>query len=179
MQWVADHLGPDVPLHVTAFHPAYHLLEHDPTPPASLSGARAIARQAGLHSVYTGNVRDPAGSSTECTHCAQRLIGRDGYRLTHWSLSAEGCCTRCATPCPSLFEATPGDWGSRRMPVRLADELIERAGPSKDAESSVLRESVPDFTRMHWAQPIRFCFCSRARYCLTICDIAECLPECL
>ena len=69
---------------------------------------------------YTGNVHDEDGGSTRCHGCGERLIGRDWYVMTGWALDAEGRCARCGTPCAGVFEATPGDWGARRLPVRLS-----------------------------------------------------------
>ncbi len=77
-RWVAAELGPDVPLHFTAFHPDYQMLDHAPTPPATLTRARRIGLRNGLRFVYTGNVRDEEGGSTFCPGCGARVIGRDG-----------------------------------------------------------------------------------------------------
>jgi pyruvate formate lyase activating enzyme len=125
--WVADRLGPDVPLHFTAFHPDYRMLETPPTPIATLARARAIALRHGLRYVYTGNVHDEAGQSTWCHSCRARLIGRDWYVITAWNLTADGRCRDCGTTCAGVFEAKPGTWGARRMPVRLA-EFTETSG---------------------------------------------------
>jgi pyruvate formate lyase activating enzyme len=121
-----DRLGPEVPLHFTAFHPDYKMLDVAPTPPATLSRARAIALAQGLRYVYTGNVHDEAGQSTWCHGCGARLIGRDWYRITAWDLTPEGACARCGALCPGVFEARPGTWGQRRMPVRLGGETCAR-----------------------------------------------------
>ncbi len=120
-QWVREHLGPDVPLHFTAFHPDFKMTEHPRTPIATLQRARRIARGQDLHHVYTGNVHDADGQSTWCAGCGQRLIGRNWYQLSDWNLTADGCCNACGAPVPGVFEARPGDWGARRQPVRLAD----------------------------------------------------------
>ncbi|MBR9973293.1 AmmeMemoRadiSam system radical SAM enzyme [Magnetospirillum sulfuroxidans] len=117
--WVAKELGPDVPLHFTAFHPDWKLREIGNTPAATLGRARAIARAAGLRYVYTGNVHDEAGGSTFCHGCGATLIGRDWYRLTAWGLNADGACRACGTALPGLFDPRPGDWGRKRLPVRL------------------------------------------------------------
>ncbi len=119
-RWVAEHLGPDVPWHFTAFHPDYKMLDRPPTPPATLTRARRIAQGHGLRYVYTGNVRDEEGGSTWCHGCGARVIGRDGYRLTAWGLDALGSCLACGARCPGVFAGPPGDWGPRRQPVRLA-----------------------------------------------------------
>jgi pyruvate formate lyase activating enzyme len=120
-RWIAEHLGPDVPIHFTAFHPDYKMMDRPPTPPATLKRARRIALGNGLRYAYTGNVRDPEGGTTSCHGCGERLIGRDGYVLTAWNLTPEGSCPACGTPCAGRFEAAPGRWGSRRLPVRLRD----------------------------------------------------------
>ncbi|MFQ5515462.1 MAG: AmmeMemoRadiSam system radical SAM enzyme [Myxococcota bacterium] len=119
--WVAENLGRDVPWHFTAFHPDYKLLDRPPTPPSTLHRARSIARDHGMRYVYTGNVRDPDGGSTYCLGCGIRVIGRDGYELTAWHLDPAGRCRDCGTRCAGVFTPEPGHWGSRRLPVRLAE----------------------------------------------------------
>ena len=118
--WFAAELGPDVPWHFTAFHPDFRMLDHPPTPPATLARARAIARSKGLHYVYTGNVHDPEGNSTPCAGCGAVVIGRDGYTITQWHLEGNRC-ARCGSPVAGRFEESPGTWGARRMPVRLGE----------------------------------------------------------
>jgi len=117
--WLADRLGPDVPLHFSAFHPDWKMRDRPPTPPATLSRARQIAIRSGLRYVYTGNVHDPAGQSTYCHACGSLLIERDWYELGAWNLEG-GRCRACGEPCPGVFEERPGTWGSRRLPVRMA-----------------------------------------------------------
>lgn len=120
-RWVQDALGPDVPLHFTAFHPDYRMQEIPRTPPETLTRARQIAVRNGLRYVYTGNVHDGIGGSTFCHHCGQLLIGRDWYQLTAWRLTDDARCTQCGTTLAGVFEARPGSWGPKRQPVRLAD----------------------------------------------------------
>ena len=119
-RWVVEHVGPDVPMHFTAFHPDFKMLDRPPTPPDTLSRARAIALANGVRYAYTGNVHDTAGSSTYCQECGARLIERDWYRLGEYRLSADGRCQACGARCPGVFDGPPGDWGPRRQPVRLA-----------------------------------------------------------
>ena len=119
-RWVMDDLGPDVPLHFTAFHPDWKMRDTPPTPPATLTRARRIALANGLRYVYTGNVHDPAGGATHCPGCGEVVIGRDGYTLTAWHLTDDGRCTACGTAIPGRFAGPPGRWGARRRPVRLA-----------------------------------------------------------
>ena len=125
--WVVNHLGPDVPLHFTAFHPDWKLTDVPPTPPETLKRARQIALTAGLHYVYTGNVYDPAGQATHCYVCNAVLIGRNWYDLTAWNLSADGRCAQCGTRCHGVFENEAGRWGRRRMPLRLRPTLEQFA----------------------------------------------------
>ncbi|MDH3920959.1 MAG: AmmeMemoRadiSam system radical SAM enzyme [Rhodospirillales bacterium] len=115
--WILEHLGPDVPLHFTAFHPDWKMLDRPSTRAATLIEARQIARAAGLRYVYTGNIRDEESQSTTCHACGQRLIGRDGYDITGWRLTPDGRCHDCGTLCAGVFEGSAGSWGARRRPV--------------------------------------------------------------
>jgi pyruvate formate lyase activating enzyme len=119
-EWVLRELGPDVPLHFTAFHPDFQMMETPPTPARTLSRARQIALRAGLRYVYTGNVHDEDGQSTRCPGCGEVVIGRDWYVLTRWRLDAQGRCTACGAQLPGVFRGRPGSWGSRRRPLRIA-----------------------------------------------------------
>ena len=117
--WLVEHLGPDVPLHFTAFHPDWKMRETPPTPPATLSRARRIAMQAGLRYVYTGNVHDRQGGSTWCHRCGALLIERDWFALGAWGLTDGAKCASCGEVLPGVFRAAPGRWGGRRLPLRL------------------------------------------------------------
>ena len=120
-QWVVNSLGPDVPLHFTAFHPDWKMLDRPPTPLDTLQRARRIAIKNGVLFAYTGNVHDLDGGSTYCHNCGDLLIGRDWYVLSEWNLTPDGRCRACGTPCPGMFEPTHGTWGARRLSVRLSD----------------------------------------------------------
>jgi pyruvate formate lyase activating enzyme len=120
-RWVVDRLGPDVPLHFTAFHPDWKMRDVAPTPLATLARARAIARRNGVRHAYTGNVHDRDGGSTWCHACGLRLVDRDWYEIAGYRLTDDGRCGRCATRCPGRFDGPRGAWGARRLPVRLAD----------------------------------------------------------
>ncbi len=117
--WIVDNLGVDVPLHFTAFHPDYKMMQHQSTPAGSLVEARAIAMSNGIKFVYTGNVHDPTGGSTWCPACHTSLIERDWYTLGRWHLDAEGCCRSCGEWIPGEFETEPGNWGAKRQAVRI------------------------------------------------------------
>jgi len=124
-RWIAENLGPDVPLHFTAFHPDWNMRDVPPTPRETLTRARGIALRNGLQYVYTGNVRDDVGSNTYCPGCGIEVIGRSGYLVTEWALDVSGRCLRCYAPLAGVFEEEPGMWGGVRVPVHI--------GPSSDA----------------------------------------------
>jgi pyruvate formate lyase activating enzyme len=119
-RWIADHLGPDVPLHFTAFHPDYKMVDVAPTPASTLSGARQIARAQGLHHVYTGNVHDTDGGTTFCPGCQAPLIVRDWYEIRRCELDERGTCPHCGTAIAGRFSRFERGFGSRRIPVRVA-----------------------------------------------------------
>lgn len=118
-KWVVEKLGPDVPIHFTAFHPDWKMMDKPHTPPATLTRARKIALGNGIRYAYTGNVHDGDGGSTYCHKCRQLLIERDWYVLGKWNLTPKSACNRCGEKLPGLFEAQPGTWGAKRLPVRL------------------------------------------------------------
>ncbi|NIB43746.1 AmmeMemoRadiSam system radical SAM enzyme [Pseudomaricurvus alkylphenolicus] len=117
-EWIAEHLGANVPLHFTAFHPDWKMRDIPPTPPETLSRARAIALEKGLHYVYTGNVHDREGGSTYCPVCEELLIERDWYQLREWHLD-NGHCSFCGARISGHFESRPGHWGAQRQRVRI------------------------------------------------------------
>jgi pyruvate formate lyase activating enzyme len=119
-QWIAERLGPDVPLHFTAFHPDWKMPLTAATPKSTLARSRSIALEAGLRYVYTGNVHDFDGSSTYCHACGERLIGRDWYELSTWNIVVDNgrpACRDCAAPVAGVFEPLPGRWGAQRHTV--------------------------------------------------------------
>ena len=119
-RWIFQHLGPDVPVHFTAFHPDYKLTDVPPTPKATLRRARALAIAEGLRFVYTGNVHDTEGDATLCPECRTALIERDWYEILAYRLTADGCCPACGYRLPGLFAAATERFGARRVPVRMA-----------------------------------------------------------
>jgi len=119
-EWMVEHLGPEVPLHFSAFHPDFKMIDVPPTPSRTLSRARQLALRAGLRHVYTGNVDDEEGGATSCARCGERLIARDRYRILDYRLDRHGRCPRCGTPLAGRFSERAGDFGNRRVPVQLA-----------------------------------------------------------
>ena len=118
-EWIVENLGPDVPLHFSAFHPDWKMRDIEFTPHSTLSRSREIALGNGIRNVYLGNVHDKSASSTYCHECGELLIGRDWYELSEWHLDHSGCCVSCRTACPGFFEKDPGYWGAKRLPVSL------------------------------------------------------------
>jgi pyruvate formate lyase activating enzyme len=117
--WLLDHLGPDIPLHFTAFHPDFKMMDVPRTPPETLRAARRVALARGLRYVYTGNVHDPAGGTTRCPGCGAGVIERDWYVLRRYELTGTGACVHCGQQLPGVYDGPAGHWGARRMPVQL------------------------------------------------------------
>jgi pyruvate formate lyase activating enzyme len=118
-RWIMRELGPDVPLHFTAFHPDYKMNDIAATPAATLTRARRIALDAGLHHVYTGNVHDSAGGSTYCPSCKTALIVRDWYRIDAYRITPDGRCPDCGTAIAGRYGSFGKPFGPRRIPVAL------------------------------------------------------------
>lgn len=114
--WIAANLGPQVSLHFSAFHPDHKMRDVAATPAQTLSRARAIGLQEGLHYVYTGNVHDAEGDTTFCPGCRAPVIERDWYQLLSYRI-VDGGCAACGQPIAGHFEAQPGTWGRRRLPI--------------------------------------------------------------
>ena len=118
-KWLMSELGPDVPLHFSAFHPDYKLLDAPATPPATLSRARRIAQDAGLRYVYTGNVHDIEGETTCCPGCKTPVIARDWYRILRYELDQDGRCKHCGAAIAGRYGHFDKPFGARRIPVRM------------------------------------------------------------
>jgi pyruvate formate lyase activating enzyme len=117
--WVVEHLGPDIPVHFTAFHPDFKMLDRSPTPPKTLLRARRTALANGVRHAYTGNIHDSEGQSSNCAGCGERVIVRDWYNLGDYCLDDAGHCLACGTRLPGVFDGPPGGWGPKRWPVTL------------------------------------------------------------
>jgi len=137
-QWLYEHLGPDVPLHFSAFHPDYKLLDIPSTPADTLIRARNIARGAGLQYVYTGNVHNIEGDTTNCPACGHALIVRDWYDIQEYHLTPDGHCPECHTPIAGHFDKFAGQFGRQRIPISLGrtSENSGHAGPTSNRRKS-------------------------------------------
>jgi pyruvate formate lyase activating enzyme len=118
-RWLCANLGAEVPLHFSAFHPDFRLLDRPATPLSTLQRARTLALGNGLRHVYVGNVRDDDGATTFCAGCGARLIARMGYDIASWAMTDQGACRACGTPCAGVFDGKPGTWGNRRLPIAI------------------------------------------------------------
>lgn len=121
-QWVMKNLGPDVPLHFTAFHPSWKMQNVPPTPPKTVLQAREIGLKNGLYYVYVGNIYSTEGTNTHCHHCHKCIIERDYYNVLNYKLDNEGKCQFCKTPCHGIFEKTMGSWSGFRQPVHIESQ---------------------------------------------------------
>ena len=106
-EWIADKLGPSVPLHFSAFHPDNKLKHLPRTSEESLFRACRIAKEAGVRHIYTGNIHSESSGSTYCYQCNHKLVGRDGYNITGISLDYQlndmARCAQCGTVCDGHF----------------------------------------------------------------------------
>jgi pyruvate formate lyase activating enzyme len=108
-------VSPDIPWHVTAFHKDYKMSDPADTAAEDLLRASEIAKQAGLHFVYAGNLPGRVGDleNTRCFHCGYTLISRHGYYIEEYSLTPNGCCPKCSN-------AVPGRW-AEKFEVQITD----------------------------------------------------------
>ncbi len=118
-EWVASALGPDVPIHFSAFHPDYRMTDRERTPPSTLRRAREIATRAGLRYVYTGNVHDRDGDTTRCPSCGGAVIVRDWYEILESNLD-DGACGACGAKIPGRFGDRVGNFGRKRFRLKLS-----------------------------------------------------------
>lgn len=119
-EWFIDNLGPEIPLHFTAFHPDFKMMDTAHTPHQTLIRARKIAKDTGIYHVYTGNVHDCDGQSTYCSNCHKTLIERNWYELGKWKLDENGCCINCGTKLSGYYEKIHGNWGAKRLPILIS-----------------------------------------------------------
>jgi pyruvate formate lyase activating enzyme len=121
-EWVMQHLGPDVPLHFTAFHPDFKLRDKPATPPETLHRARKIALDAGLHYVYEGNIFSE-GAHTACPSCGHLLIRRSWHNVLENNLKG-GACPGCGLAIPGVWQRK----GATRMRGSTANSAAHRYG---------------------------------------------------
>jgi pyruvate formate lyase activating enzyme len=96
VEFIVSQAGPDVPWHISRFHPQYKYRDSVPTPIESMERAEEIGKAAGLHYIYLGNVPGSKSESTFCYKCGEILIERVGYRIGANRIK-KGCCPDCGT----------------------------------------------------------------------------------
>ncbi len=128
--WIVKHLGVDVPVHFSAFHPDFRMRDRPRTPVETLIAAHEIASQAGIRYAYVGNVHDKERQSTHCPNCRVCLIERDWYQLGRYGLDGNRC-RGCGSAIAGKFDSAPGTWGPRREPVRI--QSFAKTGKQEDA----------------------------------------------
>ena len=143
-QWIFATLGPDVPLHFSAFHPDWKMRTVPHTPADTLTRARAIAMKNGLQFVYTGNVHDRDGQTTTCPSCGDAVVVCDWYQMVRYDLTDHGACAHCGAQLPGRYDGPAGTWGSRRLPVRLAAPPTDGVFPM-EMHSGMSDEDTPLF----------------------------------
>ena len=116
--WIMTNLGPYVPLHFSAFHPDFKMMDTPHTPIETLQMARKVAMDHGLQYVYTGNVHDTNGDRTICPSCKENVIERDWYELTGYYMN-DNTCQFCNDAIHGVFSSEPGNWGRKRVPVNI------------------------------------------------------------
>ncbi len=132
--WILQSVGDDVPIHFSAFHPDFRMMDRGRTDPETLCLAYDIAKSEGLKYAYVGNVHDPRRQSTFCHQCGQLLIERDWYQLGSYTISAAGQCQHCQATIPGRFGTEVGQWGSRREPVRIEQYARDKLSPVGTAD---------------------------------------------
>lgn len=118
--WVLDQIGDDVPIHFSAFHPDFRMTDRPRTPHETLLAAQEIAHSRGIKYAYVGNVDDQQHQSTYCPKCQGLLIERNWYELGAYHLNGN-LCGHCGTTITGHFDQTPGNWGRKRLPVKIAN----------------------------------------------------------
>jgi pyruvate formate lyase activating enzyme len=116
--WVLTHLGDSVPLHFTAFHPDFRMMDKPKTPAATLKRARQIARSSGIKYCYVGNIFDDEGQTTYCPACGKALIRRSWHDILEYKLVGDSC--PCGQKIPGRFSvkgSAPEPRRSRAYPL--------------------------------------------------------------
>ncbi len=118
--WILEALGPDVPVHFTAFHPDFRLRDRPRTPAETLLAAYDMARRRGLNYVYVGNIQAPPQHSTYCPNCRQAADRAARLRPDRVSDAGQPVRLLRHAESPDTSMPAPGTWGSRRLPVRIS-----------------------------------------------------------
>jgi pyruvate formate lyase activating enzyme len=104
-------VSPDIPWHITAFHPDYKMTGPSYTSVDTLIKAAEIGQEAGLNFVYAGNIPGRVGSyeNTNCPSCGSTLIERTGFQINSYRITGEGSCPNCGCQIPGIWPNNPTD----------------------------------------------------------------------
>jgi len=116
-EWIAKNLSPDIPLHLSAFHPDHKMRDTPKTSPVALKRARDIALRSGLRFVYTANIHDIEGDTTFCPNCHKAVIVRDWHTIKTYDLDDTGHCVHCRNLLPGHYQTQVGQWERSYKPV--------------------------------------------------------------
>lgn len=102
-------VSPDIPWHVTAFHPDYKMTSPSATQASTLLRAAEIGQEAGLNYVYAGNLPGQVSEyeHTFCPTCRLCLIERYSCVILDYRLTPEGSCPQCGTQIPGIWTVSP------------------------------------------------------------------------
>ena len=100
--WILKNLGDKIPLHFTAFHPDFKMMNKERTTEKTLTTARKIAIDMGIKYCYVGNVHNKEGQTTYCPNCNEKLIKRDWHSVISNKL-VNGCCKSCGMVIDGVF----------------------------------------------------------------------------
>lgn len=157
--WILQHVGDEVPVHFTAFHPDFRMQDRPPTPHSTLIEARDVAIQHGLKFVYTGNVNDVVNQSTYCPACRALLIERNWYELGEYHLRGN-VCGRCGYKIAGVFDERPGTWGRKRQPIQISQfsrpaplNLVQTISTKQESVMSSSLESEGTASRIQAQRP--------------------------
>ncbi|HAA73183.1 MAG TPA: hypothetical protein DCE55_28845 [Planctomycetaceae bacterium] len=151
-QWLLSHVGDEVPLHLTAFHPDYRMRDRPRTPRDTLLEARRLALDEGLKFVYAGNISDADHQSTICPSCHRSVIERRGYELGLWNLQ-ENRCGGCGAVIAGCFDLRPGDWGAQRKPINISDFSVVRKQGTNIAPQPAVTALLPVISSASFLEP--------------------------
>lgn len=101
--WIANELGPDIPLHFSRYQPMFKMRNIPPTPPETLRRAQQIALAEGCRFVYIGNAPGADAQATVCPHCRATIIRRYGYRILENNI-VQNACRHCGKTIPGVWE---------------------------------------------------------------------------
>ena len=120
-RWIAEHLGPDVPLHFTAFHPDYKMTDVPATPPATLHArARASRWPTACATSTPATCTTPRAAPPSAPAATRPLIERDWHAILRYELDERGHCPHCGTAIAGRFGSHAPAFGRRRIPMRVA-----------------------------------------------------------